>query len=106
VFCGDITRLEDVMAAGSTNHGLSTSARKRKEKENGVQDGYVTEENAYEQRADRGGYHGAVHAPRRWLLEDTRPSSARREQVTTNYLSSPGKKSERRWRTPTASRLA
>lgn len=59
VFCGDITRLEDVM-----------------------EDGYVTEENAYEQRADRGGYDGAVHAPRRWLLEDTRSSRARREQVT------------------------
>lgn len=92
MFCGDITRLEDVMAAGRTSQRLSTSARRREEKDNDVQDGYVTEENAYKQRADRGGYHGAVHAPRRWLLEDTRPSSARREQVTTNYLSSPGKK--------------
>ena len=47
-----------------------------------VQDGHVREEEADEQRADRGGYHSAIDAPRRRLLEDTRSASARREQVT------------------------
>jgi len=67
VFRGDLTRLEDVM----TGKHNSTFREEEKKKENNVQDGYVTEENAYEQRADRGRYHGAVHAPCRWLVEDT-----------------------------------
>jgi hypothetical protein len=95
VFRGDGTRLEDVMAGKHTNQRLSTSGKLFDEKDD-VQDGYVAEENAYKQRTDRGGYHGTVHAPRRWLLEDTWPSRARREQVTTNYLSSPGNKRERK----------
>ena len=93
VFRGDLTRLEDVMTGkhNSTFREKEKKKKKKKGKKN-VQDGYVTEENAYEQRADRGRYHGAVHAPCRWLVEDTRPSRARRQQVTTNYLSSPGQK--------------
>jgi hypothetical protein len=78
VFRGDITRFEDVMA-GKHKSERAVNFREVKERENDAQDGYVTEENAYEQRAYCGGYHGAVHAPRRWLLEDTRPSGARRE---------------------------
>jgi hypothetical protein len=62
-----------------------------KEREDDVQDGHVTEEDTNEQRTDRSGYHGAVHAPRRWLLEYTRFSCASREQVTTRPLSSQGK---------------
>ncbi len=86
----------------------STTVRKRRKREKDVQDGHITEENAYEQRADRGGYYSAVHAPRWWLLENTRPSRTRREQVTTKTYQLPRQtKVKERWRrTPTASRLA
>jgi hypothetical protein len=64
---GDITRLEDVMV----NEQTIQLPREGGEREEDVQDGHVTEEYAYEQRADRCGYHGGVHAPRRGLLENT-----------------------------------
>jgi hypothetical protein len=51
--------------------------------ESDVQDGYVREEEADEQRTERCRYCGAVDSPRRWLLEDTRSASPRREQVAT-----------------------
>lgn len=44
-----------------------------------AQGGHIREEDADEQRAERGGYRGAVHSPSRWLLEDTGPAGARRE---------------------------
>ncbi len=91
MFRGDITRLEDVMAGKYKSMFCQLPRQEREERENDVQDGHVTEENAYEQRADRGRYRSAVHAPCRWLLEDTRSSRPRREQVATNRLGSPGK---------------
>ena len=70
--------------------------RDKEETEGDVQDGHVTEENADEQRTDRGGYRRAVHAPRRWLLENTRFARARRKQVTTNHFEFPKKSMKRK----------
>ena len=50
----------------------------------------VGEEDADDERADCRGDRCAVHAPRRRLLEDTRATRARREQVTESFaLSDP-----------------
>lgn len=53
-------------------------SRTRGREDDDVQDGHVREEDADEECAQRGGYHRGVHAPRRWLLENTRSARARR----------------------------
>ena len=72
--CGYGARLEDVMAE-EREANISISPKKRKGKA-GVQDGNVREEDANDQSANCGGYHGAIHAPRRRLLENTRTARA------------------------------
>jgi hypothetical protein len=81
VFRGDVARLEDMMAIKDAM-SVSAAVRERGRRERGAQGRNVAEEDTNHQCAERCGDRGAVYAPCRWLLEDTRPARARREQVT------------------------
>jgi len=61
---------------------MSTSREGKGKGKGNVQDGNITEEDADEQRTERGGDRRRVYLPRRWLLEYTGPTRARREQIS------------------------
>ena len=75
VYRGYFARLEDILAEDAMN----VSARTCQGWMDNVQGRYVREEDADDQRTDRCGYCGAVHTPRRRLLNDARPARARRK---------------------------
>ena len=82
MFGRDVARLEDMMASIKDMMSVSAAVRERGRRERSAQSRNVAEEDPNGQCAERRGDRGAVYAPRRWLLEDTRPARARRKQVT------------------------
>ena len=82
VFGRDVARLEDMMASIKDAMNVSAAVQERGRRERSAQGRNVAEEDPNGQCAECCGNRGAVNAPRRWLLEDTRPARARRKQVT------------------------